>query len=162
MAFIGRLILRLLVVPLGALAAILAGVIVAFVANWKEFNALVALGPPDDPGGLSALLVAGAWTLVFSASSAIMLMPGAVGILAAEVFRIRSWIFHALNGALSIWVGWWTSTPDFREQNTFYDKPTVLAVGLAAGFAYWAVAGWNAGLFRPALGAPEVPPAIPR
>ena len=36
----------------------------------------------------------------------VMWLPGAVGILISEAFAIRSWIFHALNGAVSAWVGW--------------------------------------------------------
>jgi len=37
-----------------------------------------------------------------------MWMPGSVGILISEAFAIRSWIFHALNGAISGWIGWQT------------------------------------------------------
>jgi choline-glycine betaine transporter len=29
----------------------------------------------------------------------------------------------------------------------------VLAAGLGAGFAYWAIAGWNAGITKPARAA---------
>ena len=35
-----------------------------------------------------------------------------------------------------------------------------LLAGLAGGFAYWAVAGWNAGFWKPVFrsGAPPAPP----
>ena len=36
----------------------------------------------------------------------VMWLPGAIGILISEGFAIRSWIFHAGNGAASAWIGW--------------------------------------------------------
>jgi hypothetical protein len=161
MAFVGRLILRLIVVPLGGALAVVAGVIVSFIANWSQFPSVT--GPPDDPSVLGSLLLAAAWAYAFALSTAQMLMPGAIGVLVAEVFVIRSVIFHALNGAVSMWVGWWTSVAEFRQQTTFYDRPlTVLSVGLAAGFVYWGIAGWNAGLFKPTPAVQPGPPATPR
>jgi len=160
MGFVGRLIVRLIVVPLGAAIAILAGTIVSFIANWSQFLAFVDANGGEVIGGL---FVAAAWALVFSLSTYMLLMPAAIGVLVAEVFVIRSWIFHALNGAVSMWIGWWTSAAEFRKETTFYDNPlTVLAVGLVAGFVYWGIAGWNAGLFKPVHAAPAGPPATPR
>ena len=38
-----------------------------------------------------------------------------------------------------------------------HDRPLpLLAAGLGAGFVYWAIAGWNAGIMKP---APAVPTA---
>ena len=56
---------------------------------------------------------------------------------------------------------------EFRRQYEFYDDPIMAAAaGLAAGFAYWAVAGWSAGfwkpVFRPGRGRGRAPPpALP-
>jgi hypothetical protein len=158
MAFVGRLLLRVMVVALGALLAIVVGTVVSFIANWNAFTAFVDANG-GDAKAIGGLVVAVAWALVFALSTYVMLMPAVIGVLVSEMFAIRAATFHALNGAVSMWVGWWTSAADFREQTTFYDSPlTVLAVGLAAGFAYWAVAGWSAGVFRPA----PVVPAAPR
>jgi hypothetical protein len=80
----------------------------------------------------------------------IMLAPALIGIAIAETFAIRSWIFHALNGALSSWVGWVTLGRG-REFSEFYDNAlAILATGLVAGFVYWLIAGWNAGVIKPA------------
>ena len=163
MAFVGRLIVRLIVVPIAAVLAIVAGVVVSFVANWNQLGSWVS-GPPDDPNIIGGLLLAAAWASVVALSSAKMLLPGAIGILVSEVFVLRSWIFHVLNGAVSMWVGWWTIVKG-GEQADLHDNPLiVLAVGLVAGFVYWAIAGWNAGLFTPAAAGPPGPPtpATPR
>ena len=34
--------------------------------------------------------------------------------------------------------------------------------GLAAGFAYWAIAGWNAGFWKPVFRRPEAPAPAPK
>src|SRR5437588_550284 len=56
---------------------------------------------------------------------------------------------YAPLAGLSIWIGW-TTMDSFRNQYALYQDPRiVVAAGLAAGFAYWAVAGWNAGFWKP-------------
>ncbi len=160
MAFLGRLILRLIVVPLAAALAALGATVAAFAVSWNQFLAMIDASP-DSP--IFADLVVGTlMAFVFSVRTVTMLMPAAIGVLASEIFVIRSWIFHVLNGAVSIWVGWWTGTQG--QQREFFDNPLiVVAVGLVAGFIYWAVAGWNAGLFKSASAEPPPPaPATPR
>ena len=44
--------------------------------------------------------------MLFILLFSVMWLPGAIGILISEAFAIRSWIFHALNGAVSAWIGW--------------------------------------------------------
>ena len=95
-----------------------------------------------------------------------MCLPASIGILISEAFAIRSWIFHAINGALSAWVGW-QMFGNFDQSDLPLNEPRyVIAAGLAGGFAYWAVAGWNAGFWKPvfarrapASGNPFNPPA---
>jgi hypothetical protein len=78
-----------------------------------------------------------------------MLAPAAIAALIAEAFAIRSWIYHALNGGLSAWVGW-SATGDMRDEYAFLTDPKiVVAAGIAAGFCYWLVAGWSAGFWKP-------------
>jgi hypothetical protein len=75
----------------------------------------------------------------------------------AETFAIRSWMFHVGNGALSASLGW-TLTRDLRDEHHFLGNPTILvAAGIAAGFAYWLIAGWTAGFWK-AVGASPGPP----
>ena len=75
--------------------------------------------------------------------------PALAGVFIAETFAIRSWMFHVGNGALSALLGW-TLTRDLRDQHHFFSNPTILvAAGIAAGFAYWLIAGWTAGFWKP-------------
>ena len=79
----------------------------------------------------------------------VMWLPGAIGILISEAFAIRSWMFHAGNGAVSAWIGW--SLFGYIDDTRIpLNAPlAVIAAGLAAGFAYWLVAGWSAGFWKP-------------
>jgi hypothetical protein len=159
---LGRLLLRLLLVPLGAAAGILAAVLVVIAAHWQSFAALAA---PERGGDefIVALFIAGSWIVfVASVSAAAMLLPATLGVLLAEAFAIRSWIFHAANGGLSAWVGL-NSFVEMREPYDFYNDPLiVIGAGIAAGFVYWAVAGWSAGFWKPVFARAEpVSPAHP-
>jgi hypothetical protein len=155
MALIGRLILRLIVVSLGAFTAIYLGTAVACIANWARFIALLGL-PPDNPTVVN-IIIGVIMAFVLSYATLIMLLPATIGIAIAETFTIRSWMFHTLNGGLSIWVGWVTLGRG-RNFDEFYDNPmAIVATGLSAGFVYWLIAGWNAGVMKPAPAA--APPA---
>jgi hypothetical protein len=78
-----------------------------------------------------------------------MMTPAALGVLIAEAFAVRSWIFHVANGALSAWVGLNTMV-EMRKPYDFYSEPIIaIGAGIAAGFAYWAVAGWSSGFWKP-------------
>src|SRR5207248_3103211 len=75
-----------------------------------------------------------------SLTVAAMLFPGTLAVLLSEAFAIRSWMFHAPVGGLSIFVGW-TAMEEYRSQSAFYDDPkVVIAAGLAGGFAYGVLA----------------------
>ena len=154
-----RLLLRFLIVPMGMLAAVVAATLVATFANWARFTALLA-ADPGAPAGLDApaLLFGAVLVAIQSLAVVVMLFPGVLGVLLSEAFAIRTWMFHAPVGGLSIWIGW-TAMADFRRDYDFYDDlKIVIAAGIAGGFAYWAVAGWNAGFWKPVFrsGAPPV------
>jgi hypothetical protein len=143
-----RLILRLFIVPLGLLAAVVVATLVAGVADWNQFSRHVASDVNDAPEFvLAALFVIG----VRSPGTALMLLPGLVGVVVSEALAIRRITLHALNGALSTWVGWTTMGSD-QNLILFDDPKVVLAAGIAAGFAYWMVAGWSAGFWKPVFG----------
>ncbi|MBL4758016.1 MAG: hypothetical protein JKY32_10435 [Rhizobiales bacterium] len=104
----------------------------------------------------------------------IAIAPAAIIIVAAELFRLRSWIFYAIAGALTA-LGSWTlfELPIFREimiefswlskQGLFREISqdlgaafrqimdgnnallVISATGLVGGLAYWVVAGNAAG-----------------
>jgi hypothetical protein len=155
---LGRLLLRFLLVPLGAGIAILTAALFVIVAHWNRFAALVADRSNDE--FIIALFFIGSWiVLVASVSAAAMLLPAILGGLIAEIFAIRSWIYHAANGGLSAWIGLQNALVETREPYDFYGDPLiVVGAGIAAGFAYWAVAGWSAGFWKPVFAEPEPAP----
>jgi hypothetical protein len=156
---IGRLLLRLIIVPSALGLAVCAATLVAFAANWNSLLAMVGADASD--GGLIAGLVVGfALLAVILVATVWMLMPVLIGVLIAEAFSIRSWLFHVLNGAVSIWVGR-AIVADVEWPFEIYDPPVVLAAGLGAGFVYWAIAGWNAGFVKPVPARAAPPSAAP-
>jgi hypothetical protein len=153
--------MRILLVPLGASFAICVAVLVVIAAHWNRFAALLAANPDAGDELLVALIVAGpAIAVVIAVSAMAMMLPAVLGALLAEAFAIRSWMFHVANGAISAWIGW-VSFVEAGAPYDFYTAPlVVVAAGIAAGFAYWAVAGWSAGFWKPVFARP-VPSAAP-
>ena len=145
-----RLLLRLLLVPLGAVMATCVAVAVLIVAHWSALMALAAASAQAQEEWFVAFLVAGpVLAMLFSLMAVYALMPAAVGVLISELFAVRSWIFHAANGALAMWIGW-SLMAEMREEYRAFGDPTVLiAAGLAGGLAYWLIAGWSAGFWKP-------------
>ena len=157
-----RLLIRFILVPLGYLAAVIAGACVILFGSWK-FGAALTSGNSDTFSyGVFGIVIAG--PILFVVLLAVMWLPAAIGVLISEAFAIRSWIFHALNGAASAWIGW-QMFGAFDKSNLPLNEPQyVIAAGLAGGFAYWAVAGWSAGFWKPLypqLAQTALPPGDP-
>jgi hypothetical protein len=158
---IGRLLLRFILVPLGAVMALAsAGALIA-VSQWNAFETVLAADPQAQEDYFFAFVVAG--PLLFSLMSSwahYTFVPALAGVLAAEAFAIRSILFHACNGAVCALIGW-SLTRDMREEQHFLSNPTVLvAAGIAAGFVYWLIAGSTAGFWKP-LGTARPAPLEP-
>jgi hypothetical protein len=141
-----RLLLRFIIVPIGYFAGVLAGTLVILFGSWKigriesfdvEARAIAVYGYAFAAPVLLVILLSVMW------------LPTAIGVLLSEVLALRSWMFHAGNGALSALLGW-ALTRDLRDEHHFFANPTILvAAGIAAGFAYWLIAGWTAGFRKP-------------
>src|ERR1044072_2751636 len=99
-----RLLARFILVPLGYLAAVIVGAGVLVLGSWRTGSMMLSPDPDLATAGAFGALVAGPIMVVMLTST--MWMPASVGILISEAFVIRSWIFHALNGAISGWIGW--------------------------------------------------------
>ena len=152
-----RFLMRFLIVPFAATVAICVAMLFVIAAHWNRFVALAGSNPapPDDAERILLLL---APALVMSAAVVAMLAPAAIAALIAEAFAIRSWAFHVVNGGLSVWLGW-MAMEDLRKPYDIFDQPLiVVGAGIAAGFAYWAIAGWNAGFWKPVFDAPDETP----
>jgi hypothetical protein len=155
--FIGRFLLRLLLVPLGGCVAICVAMTFVMFAQWNRMAALTA----DDYSGLTTFLVV---VPMMAVGSGVMMLPATLGALIAEAFAIRSWMYHAASGGLSAWVSLVTIGALDKEYD-LTDAPLIaVGAGIAAGFAYWAVAGWSAGFWKPVFAPPDragevLPPA---
>ena len=141
---IGRFLMRLLLVPLGCVALVVAMLFV-MVAQWNRMAELTA----DDYSGLTTFLVV---VPMMGVGAGVMMLPSVLGALIAEAFAIRSWIFHVANGGLSAWVSLVTIGA-LDKTYDLTDAPLIaVGAGIVAGFAYWAVAGWSAGFWKPVFG----------
>jgi hypothetical protein len=145
-----RLLLRLVLLPLAAMVALAAAGAMLVVTQRDAFRAVLAADPQAQEDYVFALMVAGPLLVgLMSTWAHYTFVPALAGAFIAETFAIRSWMFHVGNGALSALFGW-TLTRNLRDQPHFLDNPTILvAAGIAAGFAYWLIAGWTAGFWKP-------------
>ena len=155
---LGRLLLRFVLVPLGYMVAVMAGALVILFGSWK-LGEIAAVTYDGAPGiAIFGFVFAGPVLLILLLST--MWLPGAIGILISEAFAIRSWMFHAGNGAVSAWIGWSLFGYVDDTRVPLNGPLAVIAAGLAAGFAYWLVAGWSAGFWKPVFrGADPMLPA---
>jgi hypothetical protein len=160
---VGRLVLRFILVPLGYFVAVVVATLVIVVGSWKLGPVAVTSDPDAQAVAAFGFMFAAPILLVMLLS--MMWLPGGIGILVSEAFAIRSWMFHAGNGAVAAWLGW-RLFGYIDDSRVPLNRPlAVLAAGLAGGFAYWAVAGWNAGFWKPVFRGPAetlpVDPASP-
>jgi len=152
-----RLLMRFLLVPLGYAAASITATVMVLIAWWQFADA--TLGQPADGADYAIFGVLFGGPILLLVMFGLILLPMIVGILISDAFAIRSWIFHALSGVASSWVGWQLFGAD-AGTGTAFDQPlAVIAAGIAAGFAYWAVAGFSAGFYKPVFRS-DTPAAV--
>ena len=145
-----RFTLRLFLVPLGAAGAIAVGVLVLVIAQWGTLQALPYASPDAHEEWFLAFVVAGPVLALFVSMLTVLAFTAAsIGVLISEVFAVRSCIYHAANGGLSAWIGWSLMHDVRAEYRVFTEPITLVAAGLAAGLAYWLIAGWSAGFWKP-------------
>jgi hypothetical protein len=154
---LARLLLRFMLVPLGYFAGVLAGTLVILFGSWK-IGQVDAFDVAAQTVAVYGFVFAAPVLLVVLLS--IMWLPAAIGVLLAETFALRSWIFHAGNGAVSAWIAWNMFGYVDDSRIPLNGPVAVIAAGLAGGFAYWAVAGWNAGFWKP-LSRSRAEPILP-
>jgi hypothetical protein len=152
-----RLLLRVILVPLGYFVAVVAGTLVIVMGAWKLGPVAVTSDPDAPTVAMFGFVFVTPVLLVMLLS--VMWLPGSIGILLSEGLAIRSWMFHAGNGAVTAWVAW--SLFGYADERGIpLTKPiAVIAAGLAGGLAYWVVAGWNAGFWKPVFGRSGVRPS---
>jgi hypothetical protein len=99
---LARLLLRVVLLPLGYFVAVIIGTLVIVFGSWKL--GVAASDPDHQPFAVFGFVFAAPVLLVMLLS--MMWLPAAIGVLISETFAIRSWMFHAGNGAVSAWIGW--------------------------------------------------------
>jgi hypothetical protein len=155
-----RFLMRLLLVPLGALLAIMIATAVLLIAHWGDFIALANARPDVDSYWVLIVVILGPVLAVLLAIGVVFtIVPATIGVVISEAFAIRSWIFHIANGGLSAWVGRWLMFGVPPQYNFLLEPRIIVAAGLAAGGAYWLVAGWSAGFWKPVFA--QMPAAAP-
>jgi hypothetical protein len=152
---VGRLLLRLILIPLGYLVGVVVGTLVIVIGSWKLGQFAVTSDPDAQAVGLFGFLFAAPVLLVVLLS--VMWLPASIGVLVAEAFAIRSFLFHAANGAAAAWIAWSLFGYIDDSRIPINEPLPVIAAGLAGGLAYWAIAGWNAGFWKPVFGEHESP-----
>ncbi|GGF48682.1 hypothetical protein GCM10007301_04980 [Azorhizobium oxalatiphilum] len=156
-----RFFIRLFVIPIGLLAAVLTGVAIILFGQWRIGAMPLQDLPPEAWVAVMEALFTGTFLVTFLVC--VMWLIGLAGILLAETFAVRAWLFHVTNGALSAFVGAWLFPQVSGEASPPADTFYILASGLAGGLVYWLVAGWSAGFWKPVrTPAPAVqPPPMP-
>ena len=142
---LARLLLRVVLVPLGYFVAVIVGTLVIVFGSWKL--GVAASDPDHQPFAVFGFVFAAPVLLVMLLS--MMWLPAAIGVLISETFAIRSWMFHAGNGAVSAWIGWSLFGYIDDSRIPLNEPLPVVAAGLAGGLAYWTIAGWSAGFWKP-------------
>jgi hypothetical protein len=156
-----RFILRFLLVPFGGLAAAAAATFVVCFAHWSEFARMIAADPKAPESFVLAVIYVGpAVVLIMSVGALAMLMPALLGVAISEIFALRSLLYHVTNGAVASAVGWKALEGFLKSSEFFSDPKIVMTAGITAGFAYWAVAGWSAGFWKPVFSSPPPPPTV--
>jgi hypothetical protein len=150
---VGRLILRVILVPVGYFVAVVVATLVILIGSWKLGPVAVTSDPDAQAVAVFGFMFAAPILLVMLLS--VMWLPCAIGILVSEAFAIRSWMFHAGNGAVSAWIGW-NLFGYIDASRILVNRPlAVIAAGLAGGLAYWAITGWSAGFWKPVFRRPQ-------
>jgi hypothetical protein len=150
-----RLLVRFILVPIGYFAAVVAGACVILFGSWRFGTALMSENSEAFAYGMFGAFIAG--PILFGTLLISMWLPASIGVLISEAFAIRSWIFHALNGAASAWLGWQMFGAFDNSDIPLNEPKYVIAAGIAGGFAYWAVAGRTAGFWKPIYPQPAQP-----
>src|SRR5258707_11329122 len=148
---LGRLLLRLVLVPLGYAVAVVVGTLVIVLGSWKLGEA--ALHPATQAFAIFGFVFAAPVLLVMLLS--LMWLPAAIGILISETFAIRSFIFHAGNGAMSAFIGWNLFGYIDDTRVPLNEPLPVIAAGPAGGLGHLARPGLSPRVletifFRPA------------
>src|SRR5262249_51223384 len=140
---LGRLLLRFILVPLGYFVAVVVATLVIVLGSWK----LGAAAAPPDTQAVAIFGFVFAAPVLVGMLLGLLWPPAAIGFLIAGGFATPSFIFPAGKGAVSAFIGWSLLGYVDDPRIPLNEPLPVLAAGLAAGLAYWLIAGASAGFW---------------
>ncbi|MBN9550273.1 MAG: hypothetical protein J0H31_15665 [Alphaproteobacteria bacterium] len=156
MAMIGYVLKRILMVLVGYLVAVLAGLI-AVVVIYAILSSL-----PNAPGyfelmeltPVAALAVPPLGMFVYFLTIILTGMQTLVFALISELFSLRNFWLHTLFGAAAATAGFMLIWPDAADDpERWADMSIIAGAGLVAGLIYWLIAGRDAGFRQPLVKA---------
>ena len=140
---------RLIVISLAFFVACMAALAVFAAGIWQAID-FGAHGPDADPVALFFNTVLIASFAIFFIGT-LVAAPAFLAMIVAEIFSLRSWIYHVGAGAAA------TAIPlVLQETGPSQDGFSImlhLAAGMTGGLVYWLLAGRRAGV------ATSAPPA---
>jgi hypothetical protein len=143
MASTGRLLLRLILIPIAYfIAIVLAVLIISTVAMVRAY------GPVADDAallGMTGMVIATDAAVLTWVLGGAAFLPTMIAVALGEAFSIRGWIYY-LVAAVAV-----AAAVDYKLAPEALpalpqDAMTGVAAALMAGFGYWIVAGRGAGL----------------
>lgn len=157
-----HILIRVVLVILGVSLAMVVSCIAAY--PFITFPA-PNLGASPSAADLVSALILFPVTIVLVAlqpfvTVAMIWQFGLIGVLASEVFSLRSWIFHVANGAGAAALSARSLSLIVASPDTSPIPLGFVAAGGLSGLVYWLIAGRSAGLrvAEPAAEAPQNPP----
>lgn len=139
-----RLIARLMMVPLGLIAAILSvGLFLAF--------AILSIEPvPEADPAVHTIFTVFSGVTIASLFGSIALYPALLGVILCEFFSWRSiWVYLGFGLALSLFAFHAPAEP--VDDIAMMLDLQAMAAGLIGGFVYWLIAGRGAGIVKRTL-----------
>lgn len=138
---LARFAVRLLLAPLGFTCGVLAGFATLALMAADHVRTVSVM-----PEGVMLL----GYDLSVNAATLAMLFapllgaPAIVAVLIAEMFSIRSWVYHAIAGAGAALMPWSLAPSSFDGQA--FAVTQILAAGFIGGLTHWLVAGRSSGI----------------
>ena len=134
---------------LAQILRIIVGFILAVIAGglFLAYGFFQGLDAHTDPLTLGATVGAGlVWASILGGMA---FVPALAAVVLSEVFRLRGIVFHLAAGGV-IAFGLWTlgQAPQPHDAGLAPGSVVAVAAGFIAAFAYWIVAGRQAGCWR--------------
>lgn len=159
---LGRILARILVAAFGLILGLGAATVTLAVAVYQLFG---LPGLLDRPG--PGIVIDGTFYVMFTwmAVGQFSIALALVAIVAAEILRIRSWLYYAAVGALSGAQALSAIETRFGGENAASmgarEAAAFIAAGLVGGLVYWLIAGRGAGILPERKGRADADAASP-